>query len=126
MKRATRPWVRKAERDFALAKKVETIHQFHDAVCFHSQQCAEKYLKAMLVEANVPVPKTHDLDRLLALVAPTNASLGVHRRGLLFLTSFAVDARYPGFDASKRQATSALRWAERLRHECRMLLGIKP
>jgi HEPN domain-containing protein len=36
-----------------------------DLVCFHLQQCIEKYLKARLNEAGIPFPKTHDLERLL-------------------------------------------------------------
>jgi hypothetical protein len=34
--------------------------------------------------------------------------------------------RYPGGNASKRQATAALRWAERVRTAARALLGIRP
>ncbi len=33
----------------------------YDAVCFHAQQCAEKYMKARLVDADVFLRKTHDL-----------------------------------------------------------------
>jgi HEPN domain-containing protein len=39
MKRTTRAWVR------------------HDGVCFHCQQCAEKYLKGLLEEHGHAVPK---------------------------------------------------------------------
>ena len=46
------------------------------------------------------------------------------RRGLLFLSDFAVDTRYPGSNASKRQAVAALRWAERVRTPARALLGM--
>jgi hypothetical protein len=44
----------------------------------------------------------------------------------VFLTQFAVEFRYPGKNATKRQALAALRWAERIRQECRTILGIKP
>lgn len=37
----------------------------YDGICFHAQQCAEKYLKAVLAEAGLPVVKTHDLTALL-------------------------------------------------------------
>jgi hypothetical protein len=47
------------------------------------------------------------------------------RGGCKFLTQFAVDTRYPGFDATKRQAVAALRWAERVRALCRSLLGLR-
>jgi HEPN domain-containing protein len=36
-----------------------------DTVCFHAQQCAEKYLKALLLQAGSEPPKTHDLRLLL-------------------------------------------------------------
>ena len=48
------------------------------------------------------------------------------RRGLLFLTDFAVDPRYPGTGTSKREAVSALRWAGKVRDACRLLLGLRP
>ena len=37
-------------------------------VCFHLQQCLEKYLKARLVEAGLGFPRTHDLERLLDFI----------------------------------------------------------
>ena len=39
----------------------------YEVICFHAQQCVEKYLKAHLVEAGVAFPKTHDLETLLRL-----------------------------------------------------------
>jgi hypothetical protein len=48
------------------------------------------------------------------------------RRGLRFLTDFAVEPRYPGEWTTKRQAISALRWAGRVRDACRRLLGLLP
>jgi hypothetical protein len=42
----------------------------------------------------------------------------------VFLKQFAVEFRYPGKNATKRQATAALRWAERIRAACRGLLGL--
>jgi len=59
-------WIGKAEGDFATAKRelAATDNPNYDAVCFHAQQCAEKYLKAFLQEANITFPKTHDLANL--------------------------------------------------------------
>jgi HEPN domain-containing protein len=42
----------------------------HDAVCFHCQQCVEKYLKALMEELGHTVPKTHFLDHLLTALKP--------------------------------------------------------
>ena len=71
------------------------------------------------------MPLTHNLDDLLKRLLPHHATLGSFRRGLIFLTDFAVDIRYPGRKASKRQATSALRWAGQVRTAARGLLGIR-
>ncbi len=67
MKAATREWVQKAESDFQVAKVLSRKRKldFHDEVCFHCQQSAEKYLKARMQEAGLRVPKTHDLEVLL-------------------------------------------------------------
>ncbi len=46
------------------------------------------------------------------------------RRGVRFLTEFAVDTRYPGNSADKRQAKAALRWADRTRSAAQALLGL--
>ena len=98
----------------------------HDVICFHCQQAAEKHLKAFLQELNLNIPRTHDLDDLLDLLLPHDGTLRPLRRGLRFLTQFAVDYRYPDENATKRQAAAALRWMERVRQELRSRLGLKP
>ena len=63
MKRATAEWVRKAEDDYLIAlQSSQSGIPLHDGVCFHCQQCAEKYLKGLLEEVSVSVPKTHVFD----------------------------------------------------------------
>ncbi len=127
MKRTTREWVRKAESDFRLAETIARgAEAFHDEQCFHCQQSSEKYLKALLAELGLTVPRTHTLKDILALLVPRHPALKGYRRGLVFLTRFAVETRYPGDSASKRQAASALRWADRVRAVCRSLLGLPP
>jgi HEPN domain-containing protein len=80
----------------------------------------------LLEELAQPIPHTHILRDLLALLLARHASLRPLQRGLKFLTRFAVGIRYPGQNATKRQTRSALRWAERVRDACRLLLGIRP
>jgi HEPN domain-containing protein len=127
MKRSTRAWVRKAESDFQLAASIARRNEpFHDEQCFHCQQCAEKYLKALLEELGLRVPKTHNLVAMLPLLQPHHAVLRSLRRGADFLTRFAVETRYPGDSATKRQAASALRRAGEVRAVCRTLLAIPP
>src|SRR5689334_22805181 len=110
MKRLTASWVRKAEADLLGARSLEqSTPPLHDLVCFHCQQSAEKYLKALLQELGRPVPRTHNLDDLLQLLLPHDATLRPLRRALVSLGRFAVDYRYPGANATKRQAQAALR-----------------
>jgi HEPN domain-containing protein len=117
--------VRKAESDYRLAVQISRGDEpFHDELCFHCQQATEKYLKALLEELGLVVPRIHNLDDLRGLLAPHHGALRPLRRGLIFLTNFAVDTRYPGDHATRRQAAAALRWAERARAECRAILGL--
>jgi HEPN domain-containing protein len=118
--------VRKAESDFQLAAAIARGSKpFHDQQCFLCQQAAEKYLKALQEEIGLAVPRTHVLKDVLALLVPHHPSLASFRRGLTFLTRFAVETRYPGDNASRRQAASALRWAGNVRHACRNVLGLR-
>ncbi|MBI1914537.1 MAG: HEPN domain-containing protein [Planctomycetes bacterium] len=126
MKRTTREWVRKAEADHRAAARLHRgSDPLHDIVCFHCQQCAEKYLKGLLEELGLAVPRTHVLEDLLTLLLPHHLTLRSSRRGLVFLSDFAIGPRYPGRKASKRQAASALRWAGQVRTAVRALLGIR-
>lgn len=127
MQKLTSEWVKKAEGDYrAAALLAQGSVSLHDQVCFHCQQCAEKYLKALLQELGLPVPRTHSLLALRNLLLDQHPSLRPMRRSLEFLSRFAVGPRYPLFQAKKRQALAAIRWTERVRVECRTLLGIKP
>jgi HEPN domain-containing protein len=126
MKRATREWVDKADDDYRTAEVIALSKEaLHDQQCFHCQQTAEKYLKALLEELGLSIEKTHELEDLLDQLIPHHLSLRSLRRGLAFLSQFAAEVRYPGDNASKRQATSALRWAGKVRHACRDLLGLR-
>ncbi|MFT3878958.1 MAG: HEPN domain-containing protein [Gemmatales bacterium] len=117
----------KAEDDFEAATLLRAAEaRLHDQVCFHCQQCVEKYLKALLEENHLPIPKTHNLVKLMELLVSLFPKLKSHRRGLDFLTRFAVETRYPNDFASKRQAIASLRWSIKLRLEIRTILKLKP
>jgi len=127
MKKLTAAWVRKAEGDFRVAQKLARSRPpENDFVCFCCQQAAEKFLKALLVELGLTVPRTHNLEDLLGLLRPHHPSLFMLRRGLIFLSRFAVDTRYPGFRARRNQADAARRWATGVRTEARRILGLRP
>jgi HEPN domain-containing protein len=126
MKAATRDWVKKAEGDYLAALDLSRRRKLplHDMVCFHCQQSAEKYLKARLEEAGIPSPKTHDLERLLNLVLPAEPLWSAMLTIVQHLTGYAVDFRYPGHEATKQQAKTALAECRSVRREARTALGL--
>jgi HEPN domain-containing protein len=94
-----------------------------DIVCFHCQQCAEKYLKAMLVYQGTPFPKTHDL-RLLLDLFPADASLKLSRTQVVPLNRYTIEGRYPGDwePITTEEAREALAAAREVRAAVRILL----
>jgi HEPN domain-containing protein len=126
MRRQTRLWVRKADADFAGARELAARRPpLRDLACFHAEPFAEKYLKAMLQELGLAVPRTHNLNDLLNLLLPHDATLSTLRRSLQALTRYAVDFRYPEAKATTRTMNAALRQAERVRTELRARLGLQ-
>src|SRR5436309_1859575 len=63
-------WVQKAENDLKTATYTLQLKEEcpTDTVCFHAQQCIEKYLKAVLVYNGVDFPRTHNLSVLIVLL----------------------------------------------------------
>jgi HEPN domain-containing protein len=125
MERETAKWVHKAEQDWVVAHKLAGEKPPpRDIVCFHCQQAAEKYLKALLQENGLVVPKIHNLADILNLLLPGDATLAPLRRKSRSLTQYAVDYRYPGMMANKRQMEAALRHVDQVRLECRDRLNL--
>jgi HEPN domain-containing protein len=120
-------WIEKAEKDFATASREFRVRKMpnHDAVCFHAQQCAEKYFKAILQERNTPFGKTHDLTVLLDLLTPAESSWELMRPNLERLNVFAVQIRYPGESADKTIAREALNLYRAIRSRARFSLGLE-
>jgi HEPN domain-containing protein len=127
MKPLTLEWVQKAEADYAATCWLEqaTI-PVHDAVCFHAQQCVEKYLKAWLQEANIAFRRTHDLEELLDLILPTVQAWAAWKPDFLILTAHAVDFRYPGKSATPADAQHAKQTATLIRQAIRTSLSLPP
>ena len=126
MKPLTREWVEKAEADFATARRELRVRKLpnYDAVCFHCQQCVEKYLKARLQEDRTVFRKTHDLGVLLDLLLPSYQTWGVLRPELLTLNNFAVAYRYPGESSDVKTAHDAMDRCKRVRAVVRKSLGL--
>jgi len=90
-------WFAKANADFDVAVHLMLEGaRFREIVCFHSQQAAEKYLKALLVRHQLEFPKTHDIKDLLDLLDTVHPAAAEALRDAEFLTPFGVKIRYPG------------------------------
>ena len=126
MKASTREWVTKAEGDFFLAANTMKSRSrlVSDGVCFHCQQCIEKYFKARLLEAGISSPKTHDLSDLLILLLPIEPLWAPWAPTLNRLSYYAVQFRYPGSTASRADARKALKNCRAIRKEARLSLGL--
>lgn len=71
-KELVRRWLAKADQDIRAGEALLAADRpFSYPVCFHSQQAAEKYLKALLTWHQIEFPKTHAIEQLLALLRPT-------------------------------------------------------
>jgi HEPN domain-containing protein len=78
-------------------------------ICFHTQQPAEKAMKAVFVREHVDFPYAHDLVRL-AEALPPGWKVDVSDADLADLSRWAVESRYPMRDEpSSADADRALR-----------------
>ena len=118
-------WVARAEEDFALARTALRRKQpLVSGACFHAQQCAEKYMKALLISKSADFPKTHDLLLLNNLCSTNGILLEIDPKHLNTLTDYAVRTRYPGNDPTAEDAKEAIELAKLVRNLARKFLGM--
>lgn len=125
--RLVQEWRRKANEDFAVAEYlVSSTRPYYGAVGFHAQQAAEKYLKAFLVHHQIEFPKTHDLDRLLDLMAGVAEPLANLLRGVVVLNAYGVETRYPADlpELTLHQAQDAVELATTVRDVVCNAIGV--
>jgi HEPN domain-containing protein len=117
--KTTRAWIQRAEDDLQTGKiLMRSENPIYWVICFHMQQCVEKYLKAFLIFHGQEYPRTHNISALVSLCAQINPSFhelkawGVHE-----LTRYATAIRYgeepelPDREGTQR----AIELAERVR-----------
>lgn len=116
--RVLNEWLRKANMDLAVAERLTADEvPFCNAITFHCQQAAEKYLKAILTFWEIEFPKTHVLAMLLGLVETRDEALAKSLMDVIILTPYGAEMRYPGDrpDASREEADQAVHLARRVR-----------
>ena len=121
-------WIVKAENDLKSASCTLKLGKNcpTDTVCFHAQQCIEKYIKATLVLKGTNFPKTHDIAHLMALL-PVNWRPKLDDAQQERLTDYATVSRYPGDyePISLTEAKEAVKIARRVKKEIQKLLEKK-
>lgn len=114
-----RSWFRKAENDLVTAEHTMTMETPPtDTVCFHAEQCAEKYLKGFLTYHQIEFPKTHSIETLAALCTSVDPAMGGELEDAEVLSSYGVEVRYPPeiyYDIPREDAAEAISLAKRVR-----------
>jgi HEPN domain-containing protein len=119
-------WIIHAEEDFSAAKALFRLRKpLLSGVCFHAQQSAEKYLKALLIFKDKDFPKTHDLPSLNTMCNKAGIITGLDLQQLVDLTEYAVRRRYPGDQPTREEAKEAIQIAGAVRRFARSFLGLK-
>jgi HEPN domain-containing protein len=119
-------WIEKAEEDFTVAQREfrARVAPAFGAICFHAQQCAEKYLKARLHAEGKNPERTHNLVLLLKALVNIDGSMEILRPAATLLVDYAVRYRYPGAKANRSDAKAALNHAKLVREIIRGSLGL--
>ena len=87
-------WLHKADLDIKAAEALLTqAPPLPYPSCFHSQQAAEKYLKAYLTRHQVEFPKSHNIRQILGLISPLDGALANELQPATILTPYGVDIR---------------------------------
>lgn len=93
---AIQRWYIKADHDHKTAKLLLVEGpELTDNICFHAQQCGEKYLKAFLVYSGIHVEKIHYLPRLIELCGKADPEFHSLMEDAREITDYAASGRYP-------------------------------
>ena len=112
-------WCIKADNDLKAGKdELSTKKPATDTVCFHMQQCVEKYLKAFLVFQDKEITKTHNIALLLQQCIKLDLSFeNLKLIGTNALSVYAIDSRYPEdfYMPTRQESQKAVKIAEEVR-----------
>jgi HEPN domain-containing protein/predicted nucleotidyltransferase len=93
MRKATETWIKDAEDELD-SSIILLEHGKYRGSCYHSQQCAEKALKAFVIEKGERPERTHDIVELLNRVTSLGWEIDLSMDGAVFLNSI-YKGRYP-------------------------------
>ncbi len=87
-------WLFKAEEDLGSAKLL-LLGSFYSTAIYHTQQAAEKALKAYCVYISIPIPRTHNLDALCQLCQSSDIDFANIYLYAIDLNGLDIAFRYP-------------------------------
>lgn len=90
-------WLVKAENDFRAGLAILQAHDPPtDMICFHMQQCVEKYLKAYLTLHQKPFRRTHNIAELIEQCKEIEPAFdALYDMQADILTVYGIEIRYP-------------------------------
>ena len=89
-------WIEFAESDYEAIMLLEKSNKpLLEIICFHCQQCAEKYLKAYIIKNNGEIKKTHNLEEISKICTEIDEDFKQIKNQCIDLTDYAVETRYP-------------------------------
>ena len=94
MKKISEEWLKAAKDDLSVADKIISDESLTHMVAFHSQQCIEKSLKAVLEEYDMDLVRIHNLERLIEIVK-NHVKIDVNIVLIEKMDKLYIDSRYP-------------------------------
>ncbi len=108
-------WFEKAEKDFVMARRaLDPEGPIPEMACYHSQQCAEKYLKGYLVSQKMDFLYVLDLVYLTQRCKEREQAFTELEQAARILSKYGAGVRYPMenfVDPDEEEAWEAIKLA---------------
>ncbi len=112
-------WIQLAKDDLKTARhEMNSEDPVFRSVCFRSQQCVEKFLKAFLTYHDKEIRKNHDITELIKACAEVdNEFEEMPGWNADYLTKYSVVVRYPDeiYFPSRSEAKESIEIAEKVK-----------
>ena len=94
MKDETKVWLKFAEENLKSSKILLKSHLYNPSLQ-NTQQTAEKSLKAIFIEKNIKLKRTHDILELVNLLNDHDISVDITEEQCDFLNTIYLPSKYP-------------------------------
>jgi HEPN domain-containing protein len=120
-------WIGKAEGDYENARILARQRKkfLPDNLCWASEQCAEKYLKAFLVRHHINFERRHDLVTLVELCSRADSDFHLLDDTIANLEPCSPAIRYPGTAVNETEARLAFEAMKTVRKFVRAKMGLR-